>query len=127
MNNGLFFHSTNPSKFGFKVLKWYTDRSKDVTPINPTTPVIEGRQSVASVDKLSDPTNTAISVITPPSITLQVLKDAKALNIPYVWIQPGAEDANVIEFVKQNELPVIYGGPCILVSGDGILEKANKL
>ena len=45
------------------------------------------------------------------------------LGIPALWLQPGAEDAAVVEYIKENGLSerVIYGGPCILVEGDDII------
>ena len=56
-------------------------------------------------------------------MTLGILEQAKALDVPALWLQPGAEDAAVVEFIKENGLAdrVIYGGPCILVEGDGII------
>lgn len=55
-------------------------------------------------------------------MTLGVLEEAKKLNVPALWIQPGAEDATVINFIKENglETRVIYGGDCLLVEGDSI-------
>ena len=60
----------------------------------------------------------------PLQVTLGILEQAKALSIPALWLQPGAEDDAVIKFVKENDMSdkVIYGGPCILVEGDGILK-----
>ena len=48
-------------------------------------------------------------------VTLDILQLAKKLSIPTIWIQPGAEDEAVIEFIKANNLSdsVLYGGPCI--------------
>lgn len=59
----------------------------------------------------------------PCQITLGILEQAKALNVPALWLQPGAEDEAVITYIKENGLAdkVIYGGPCILVEGDGII------
>ena len=56
-------------------------------------------------------------------MTLGILEQAKALDVPALWLQPGAEDAAVVEFIKENGLAdrVIYGGPCILVEGDGVI------
>jgi predicted CoA-binding protein len=53
---------------------------------------------------------------------LAALQQVKALGIPAVWIQPGAADEAVAKYVKDN-LPdkVVYGGPCILVLGAGLL------
>jgi predicted CoA-binding protein len=50
------------------------------------------------------------------------VQQAKDLSIPALWLQPGAEDDAVVEYVKENMADrVIYGGPCILVEGDGII------
>jgi predicted CoA-binding protein len=51
-------------------------------------------------------------------VTLTVLKQAKSLGIPYIWLQPGAENEECIQYAKEKHLNVIYGGPCILVQGD---------
>ena len=57
-------------------------------------------------------------------VTLGVLEQAKASGVPALWIQPGAEDAAVIKYIEENGLQdkVIYGGPCILVEGDNIIQ-----
>jgi predicted CoA-binding protein len=55
-------------------------------------------------------------------ITLGILKQAKDLSIRSYWLQPGAEDAEVVEYIKENLADrAIYGGPCILVQGDGVM------
>ena len=55
-------------------------------------------------------------------VTLGILEQAKALSIPALWLQPGAEDDTVVKYIQDNGLgdKVIYGGPCILVEGDAI-------
>jgi predicted CoA-binding protein len=55
-------------------------------------------------------------------VTLGILEQAKELSIPYLWLQPGAEDGDVLNYIKESGLSdrVIYGGPCILVHGDAI-------
>lgn len=57
-------------------------------------------------------------------ITLDLLQQAKDLAIPALWLQPGAEDAAVIAYINANGLgdKVIYGGPCILVDGDRVVQ-----
>ncbi|KAI0779669.1 NAD-P-binding protein [Fomes fomentarius] len=115
--------SKDQSKYGTKVLKWYQARSKDVTPVHPKEDELEGVKTVRTIGDLSAPFDTAVSIITPPKVTLGVLEQAKDLNVPALWLQPGAEDEAVISYVKENGLEdrVIYGGPCILVEGDGII------
>lgn len=81
--------STDRSKYGNKVLRWYLDRSMNVTPVNPKAPEVEGLETIKNLHELSKPTETAVSVITPPAVTLAVLKDAEACRIPFIWLQPG--------------------------------------
>lgn len=60
-----------------------------------------------------------------PQVTLNVLKEAKELGVPALWIQPGAEGPEIADYIKENGLEnrVVYGGPCLLVQGDGIRQK----
>jgi len=55
-------------------------------------------------------------------ITLGILKQAKELSIPSLWLQPGTTDDEVIRWIEENQMEdrVVYGGPCVLVLGDGI-------
>ncbi|SAM05850.1 hypothetical protein [Absidia glauca] len=88
---------------------------------------IEGIRTVSSVDQLEDPQHTSVSIITPPNITLGVLKDCKRLGIDNVWLQPGAEDNSVLECAQELGLNVIAGGPCILVQGPSLLLHRDTL
>lgn len=45
-----------------------------------------------------DAPETSLSIITPPKISLPIVKTAVLeLNIPWVWLQPGAEDDDLSE------------------------------
>ncbi|KAG6866392.1 hypothetical protein C0991_004676 [Blastosporella zonata] len=132
--------SKDQTKVGNRILRWYQNRELNVIPVHPKELELEGIKAITDISELSSPLTTALSIITPPKvrapppperrsplyrtfqITLAVLKKAKDLGVPSYWIQPGAEDESVLEFIKENDLTdrVIHGGPCILVLGDGI-------
>ncbi|TFY71626.1 hypothetical protein EVG20_g1374 [Dentipellis fragilis] len=116
--------SKDQNKFGTKVLKWYQVRDKTVTPVHPKESELEGLATVKTLADLESPAQTSVSIITPPKVTLGLLEQAKALDVPALWLQPGAEDESVISYIRENGLEdkVIYGGPCILVLGDGIIK-----
>lgn len=120
--------STDKTKFGNKVLMWYIDRSKPVTPVHPKEASIEGITAVKSLSELPNPSEVSISVVTPPKVTLGVVKQAVEAGIHGVWIQPGADDEAVAAYIKENDLEgkVVYGGPCILASGDKVLAALGK-
>ncbi|KAF8590917.1 NAD(P)-binding protein [Ramaria rubella] len=115
--------SKDQSKFGTKVLKWYKEHGKAVTPIHPKEANLEGIDTVPKLSDLSSPSTTSVSIITPPVITLNLLKEAKELNVPALWLQPGAENDEVRSYIAEEGLTnkVLLGGPCILVDGEGII------
>lgn len=114
--------SKDQTKVGNRILRWYQTRDFDVTPVHFKEPELEGIKCITDISELPSPKTTALSIITPPKITLSVLQKAKELDVPSLWIQPGAEDQAVLEYIKENDLTdrVIHGGPCILVLGDGL-------
>lgn len=128
--------SQTTSKFGYKILAWYQAHALPVTPINPSRPEITvGRtkySTVASPSKLPHPTETGLSIITQPSVTKEVLKEAKDAGIKAVWLQPGSFDREGLEYaVKEFESGVGGDGGagsegwCVLVDGEEMLTKAQ--
>ncbi|KAF3007329.1 hypothetical protein E8E14_006385 [Neopestalotiopsis sp. 37M] len=135
--------SNNPAKFGHKIFAWYTQHSIAATPINPGSASIDvGPQSYAtkpSLSALPNPKETSVSIITPPFATLKVLKEAKELGIPAVWLQPGTFDEEVLKYARATGDDgygghVVagdggrgYEGWCVLVDGEKGLKAAGKL
>ncbi|KAI8338626.1 CoA-binding protein [Chlamydoabsidia padenii] len=113
--------STSRSKYGNKVLRWYQNEGLSVIPVHPKELNIEGLPTITSLDQLQEPQLTSVSIITPPSVTLNVLKDCKRLGIRNIWLQPGAEDKQVLQYAQDFGLEVIAGGPCILMEGPSLL------
>ncbi|KAJ7485577.1 CoA binding domain-containing protein, partial [Mycena latifolia] len=92
--------STNPTKNGFKILKWLLEHHKDVVPINLKASEIQGIKCMKTLSELLDPTHTSVSIVVPPEVTLEILQQAKALGVFALWLQPGAEDDAVVEFIE---------------------------
>lgn len=130
--------STNTEKFGYKVFKWYVQRDLPATPVNPTAPAISvdgvDYKAVKSLSQLTNPSDTSVSIITAPPITIKTLIEAKELGVPAVWLQPGTFDDEVLKYAYANFKAVLAGdgghgreGWCILVDGDRGLKLAEKL
>jgi len=116
--------SKDTTKYGTKVLNWYKARDYKVTPVHPKESELEGLAALKSIADLASPQETSISIITPPKVTLGILKQAKELGVRSLWLQPGAEDEDVKDYIKEHLSDrAIYGGPCILVEGDGIASR----
>ncbi|KAI9374041.1 CoA binding domain-containing protein [Aspergillus egyptiacus] len=106
--------SSDARKFGYKILAWYHQHSLPVTPLNPRSPSIElspshSYQTVASPSGLPSPSQTSLSVVTPPAVTLPLLQEAHSVGVPAVWLQPGTFDDAVLEFARSHFEAVIAG------------------
>lgn len=106
--------SADRSKYGNRVLRCYLMNGRVAVPVNPKEEMIEGIPCVASVAELP-PEVESISVITPPSVTEQVVVQAAAKGIKNIWMQPGAESRHAIDFCREKGINVIADGSCILV------------
>jgi predicted CoA-binding protein len=116
--------------------------SLPVTPINPTTPTINlsskqtaSYATVPSVSELSDPSSTALSFLTPPSVTSKVLAEAQKIGVKSVWFQPGSFDEKILEDAKTKFENVVGGyeqgtaggeGWCVLVDGENLLDDVGR-
>ncbi|KAF8208863.1 CoA-binding protein, partial [Mycena galopus ATCC 62051] len=92
--------SANPQKNGFVAVNYLLERRRDVVPINLKGSEIRGLKCLKTLSELPDPQSTSVSVVVPPKVTLEILKQAKALNIFGLWLQPGAEDDTVVKFIQ---------------------------
>lgn len=106
--------SKKREKFGNKVLRCYMDKNLIVYPVNPVESQIEGLNCFMYVSELPQ-TVKSISVVTPPTITEQVVEEAFLHGIKNIWMQPGAESELAIRKCKDYGINVIAGGPCLLV------------
>lgn len=76
-----------------QVVKWYKEHGLEAVPIHPKESTVEDLHTVASVFDLPEPDKTSLSIITPPQVSLPILKTSLLeLGIKYIWLQPGAED-----------------------------------
>ncbi len=106
--------STDRSKYGNKILRCYQQHGKEVYPINPKAPEVEGLKAYATLAALPVKVK-AISVITPPAATEQVVREAAAAGVTHIWMQPGAESGTAIRAAEAAGMSVIAEGPCLLV------------
>ena len=106
--------STNRNKYGNKVLRVYQQHGYHVVPVNPNAKKVEGLVAVPDLSALANVPH-AISIITAPAVTEQVVEEAIGLGIKHIWMQPGAESPRSIESCVNANINLIHSGPCILV------------
>jgi predicted CoA-binding protein len=105
--------SSDRSKFGNKALRAFQAEGYRVIPINPNEREVEGLPTYASVLDVPEPIEMA-TVYVQPSVTLGLLDEFQRKNIPEVWINPGAEDQEVIDEGRRRNMKLIYA--CSIVA-----------
>lgn len=106
--------SPKRNKYGNKVLRCYQQNQRIVYPIHPIHQEIEGLVCYQSVKDLPTAVN-SISIITPSHVTERIVREAYDKGIKNIWMQPGAESDDAVNFCKEHHMNIISGGPCILV------------
>jgi len=106
--------SRDRSKYGNQVFLALVASGRRVYPLNPTAGEVEGHAAYGALAELPVIPE-SLSIVTPPSITRQVIEQAIALGVKNVWMQPGAEDEQASRAARKAGLNVIDDGSCILV------------
>jgi predicted CoA-binding protein len=88
--------SSNRSKFGNKALRAFANQGYSVIPINPTETEVEGLRAYASVLDVPEAIDMA-TIYVPGAVGVRVLDDLAKKGIPEVWLNPGADDRQVVE------------------------------
>jgi predicted CoA-binding protein len=107
--------SRDREKYGNKVFRALQASGRSVYPLNPTATEIEGCPAFASIADLPVVPE-SLSIVTPPSVTRQVIQQAIVSGVKNIWMQPGAEDDQSSQAARDAGLVVIDDGSCILVS-----------
>ena len=103
----------NESKYAFRILRKLKEKGYEVYPVNPHLDEVDGLKCYKSVSDIPFAVD-VVNVVTPPKVTEKIVKECKDRGIYRIWLQPGAESKEAIEFCKHNKMRVVYD-LCIMV------------
>lgn len=107
--------SRDRSKYGNIVYRALQKSGRQTFAINPNTDSLEGDVAYAKISDIPK-TVEALSVVTPPEVSLHVVQDAIRAGVKSVWFQPGTENKQASQLARQAGIEVIDDGSCILVA-----------
>ncbi len=116
--------SDNQQKYGFKVFESFLNSGYKVIPVNINEKIILGQKSYKNLSYIKEKIDVVITVV-PPKVTLEVLKEALSLRIKNIWMQPGSESDETIDFCQKNGISYISNA-CIMVQKDLKEGKSSK-
>lgn len=107
--------TNDAAKFGNIILKDLLRKNYSVVPINPRATTVEGITAYPSLTAARENHDLGLVVyVVPPKLTLASLAEAKELGLNRVWVQPGAGDEQVREYLESNDFAYLMNA-CVMV------------
>jgi Predicted CoA-binding protein len=106
--------SDDKRKYGHKVYVCYLNNGRKAYPINPRQTEVLGNPCYKNIAALPEKIE-SLSIITPPVVTEDLVKEAITCGVKNIWMQPGAESMKAVSMAEEAGINVIYGGACLLV------------
>jgi len=105
--------SKDIKKYGNKVYITLKKAGYKVYPINPNLNKIFGDKCYSKLKNLPEKPD-VVSMVVQPNITNEIVKQCNKLNIDKIWMQPGSESEESINYCKKNNIKVLHG-VCVIV------------
>ncbi len=100
-------------KFGSTIYRDLKAKGFTVYAVNPRRRTVDGDRAYPDLASLPV-TPTIVNIVVPPEQTLKVIEQARELGLSNVWIQPGAADAAVRDYVSRHGMNALIDA-CIMV------------
>lgn len=88
--------SADPNKYSNKSIRAHLAAGYEVYPVNPKEETIEGLKCYKSIAEVPGPLN-RISLYLPPVIGIKIIDDIAKKGCEELWVNPGADSAELIE------------------------------
>ena len=103
----------NPSKYGSVIYRDLKRKGVTVFPVNASRSTVDGDRAYHHLRDLTQ-RPTIVNVVVPPEVTLDILDQCLEMGLMNVWLQPGAESPEALEFLQQHSFNYLANA-CIMV------------
>lgn len=115
--------SRDPAKYGHQVYKDLKEAGYGVYAVNPNIDEVLGDRCYHSLFELPQKPD-VVDTVVPPKVTEKIVAECKELGIERVWMQPGSESEQAINFCIQNDIKVVHD-ICVMVKRRSTPKIAN--
>jgi hypothetical protein len=105
--------SRSGKKFGNMAFRELRAKGYRVYPLHPSAVSVDGAPCYRRFAELPEPVD-AVLVVVPAVAALDVVRDAAAAGVNFVWLQQGAESPDVLALCRELGL-ITIAGECILM------------
>lgn len=105
--------SHNPEKYGHRVFFDLLEAGYQVYAVHRDGGAVRGHPRYPDLAGLPERPD-VVNVVVPSAVTEQIVRECKALGIRRVWMQPGSESQDAINYCAENGIAVLHD-MCIMV------------
>jgi hypothetical protein len=105
--------SRDRKKFGGAVFCELFEKGYNLYPVHPHVSEIHGVSTYPDILSLPGEIK-SLFIVTPPSVTEKLVKEAIARKMEMIWIQKGCETKEIVELAAKEGITVI-SGKCIMM------------
>lgn len=103
----------NPLKYGYEIYRDLKTKGFEVYAVNRHRSTVDGDPAYATLSDM--PVRpTIVDLVVPPDQSLAVLREAAALGLENIWLQPGAESPEVNAYLDEHGFNALVNA-CIMV------------
>ena len=106
--------SNDPAKYGNVIVRNLAAKGYTVLPVNPRETQIAGLPAYPGLAAVPGPVD-IVNVVTPPAVTMGILREAALLGLPAVWLQDGSYDDAVLDVAAKSPFRTVHEA-CIMVA-----------
>ncbi len=100
-------------KYGSAIYRNLKRKGYRVVPVNNRRATVDGDVAYRSLSDLPDAPD-IVNVVVPPDQTMVVAEEAERLRLEIIWLQPGAESREVLDFLENSGVRYLANA-CIMV------------
>ena len=106
----------NQNKTANRIYHTLRSHGYETYAVNPNyTEMEDGSKCYASLDDLPKKAE-CVDFVIPPNVTLKSLEELDPELYPYVWLQPGTYDKEIVEFAEKKGFKVVHEGACAMAA-----------
>lgn len=106
--------SRDSQKYGNIIFRDLRAAGYDVMGVHPEGHEVDGVQTYPTLADLPERPD-VVDLVVPPEVSEQIVREAHALGLNRIWMQPGAASAAAVRYAREHGMEVVSGGPCAMV------------
>jgi len=99
--------SRDPNKYGYRIFRSLRQAGYLVYPVNPNETELDGVPVYPTLADLPECPE-VVDIVVPPRVTQRIVRQMHELDLSRVWMQPGAESQEAIEYCQEHGIAVVH-------------------